>query len=328
MVKPGGARIPKSKSLEKASTTFSPTAISSEKDSSTSTPTTPTSSTTAPTSTSTPTAHTSTPIALTSTPTTSTSTPTAITSTPTTHTSTPTTPTSTPSAATSIKTTPTTVAPGNKRQEEEKSQKNAVLHAPSVRRQDSSGSTADKVAQALAAKKQQSETPEFLRRRHTLNAVSGTGRVDVLAEIRNQKEKEEKETVAKKEKEDKQTERSVKQKLFTGTESLKDEMEEVKGTEATVAPVASSGEVRQTSSASRRKKSVDKPIKTLGIVSEPRGNGGGPTTRMGRRPRRQKSVEKPVKTLEIASDPEPPAWVAIAQVHRQTDKGIHIAFDC
>ena len=163
-----------------------------------------------------------------------------------------------------------------------------------------------------------------------MNAVSGTGRVDVLAEIRNQKEKEEKETVAKKEKEDKQTERSVKRKLFTGTESLKEEMEEVKGRspEATVAPVASSGEVRQTSSASRRKKSVDKPIKTLGIVSEPRGNGGGPTTRMGRRARRQKSVEKPVKTLEIASDPEPPAWVAIAQVHRQTDKGIHIAFDC
>ena len=185
-----------------------------------------------------------------------------------------------------------------------------------MRRQDSSGSTADKVAQALVARKQQSETPEFLRRRHTLNAVSGTGGVDVLAEIRKQKEKGEKETVAK-EKEDKQTERSVTRKLFTDTEALKDKLEEVKGT-SPEAPVTSSGEVCQTSSASRRKKSVEKPIKTLGIVSEPRDNSGGPTTRMGRRPRRQKSVEKPVKTLEIVSDPEPPAWVAIAQVHRHT----------
>ena len=151
--------------------------------------------------------------------------------------------------------------------------------------------------------------------------MSGTGGVDVLAEIRNQKEKEEKETVAQKEKEDKQTERSVPRKLFTDTEALKDELEEVKGT-SPEAPVASSGEMRRTSSASRRKKSVDKPIKTLGIVSEPTDNSGGPTTRMGRRPRRQKSVEKPVKTLEIASDPEPPAWVAIAQVHRHTQTDI------
>ena len=212
---------------------------------------------------------------------------------------------------------------GNKSREEEKSQKNPVFHAPSVRRQDSSGSTADKVAQALAARKQQSETPEFLRRRHTLNAVSGTGGVNILAEIRKQKEKEEKETkrsVTEKEKEDKPTD----------TEALKDELKEAKVIEGTSpeAPVAGSGEVRlgRTNSASRRKKSVDKPIKTLGIVSEPRDSIGGSTTtasRMGGRPRRQKSVEKPVKTLEIASDPEPPAWVAIAQVHTHT----HTAFD-
>ena len=290
------------------------------------------------------------------------------------------------------------------RNKQEKKPQNLILQAclnnsPRVGQKSydtSSGSSADKVSQAL--RKQQSnesetESPEFLRRRHTLGAVSGG--FNILAEIRSQKEKEkEREKEREEEREEKEEEgeeRSVARKLFT-SDTLKSESEKVElSEELPRALVSSSGGGRPSSGAGRpssgtgrpssgagrpssgagqpssgagrpssgagrpssgagrpssgagrpssgigwptsasnrtgRIKSVDKPIKTLEIASEPEASAGSSpphsTPPRAETPHRAKSVEKPVKTLGIASEQpnrtstesKPPAWVAIAQV--------------
>ena len=195
-----------------------------------------------------------------------------------------------------------------------------------------SGSSADKVSQAL--RKQRSsesdtESPEFLRRRRTLGAASRGS--SILAEIRSQKEREKEREVEKGEKEEEGKERSAARKLFADAETLKSELEEVKLSEkeSSRALVSNSGAGRPTSTSNRtgRIKSVDKPIKTLEIASEPEASAGSSpppsTAPRTERPHRAKSVEKPVKTLGIASEQrqgistesKPPAWVAIAQVY-------------
>lgn len=195
-----------------------------------------------------------------------------------------------------------------------------------------SGSSADKVSQAL--RKQRSsesdtESPEFLRRRRTLGAVSRGP--SILAEIRSQKEREKEREVEKGEKEEEGKERSAARKLFTDAEKLKSELKEVKLSEkeSPRALVSNSGAGQPTSASNRtgRIKSVDKPIKMLEIASEPEASAGSSpppsTAPRTERPHRAKSVEKPVKTLGIASEQrqgistesKPPAWVAIAQVY-------------